>query len=230
MKRLRPSFTIALATLLLCSGCYTSRTGIGGDPEATLAGATIGGNVGGLMGGLIGESHHGWHGGYRGSAIGAIVGTLAGAAIGHAVSRNRNEQEDVYVIERTEPARVEPIHHSSTGLENLRIRNIRFIDDDRDHTLRSGESSKIIFDIINESNRPVFNVVPVVEELTGMKRIYLSPSVMVESIGPHNGIKYTATLTAGKRIKTGEIVLRVSVADSFGQPYDGQEFSLPTLR
>ena len=169
-------------------------------------------------------------GGYRGSAIGAIVGTLAGAAIGHAVSRNRNEQEDVYVIERTEPARVEPIHHSSTGLENLRIRNIRFIDDDRDHTLRSGESSKIIFDIINESNRPVFNVVPVVEELTGMKRIYLSPSVMVESIGPHNGIKYTATLTAGKRIKTGEIVLRVSVADSFGQPYDGQEFSLPTLR
>ena len=159
MKRLRPSFTIALATLLLCSGCYTSRTGIGGDPEATLAGAAIGGNVGGLMGGLIGESHHGWHGGYRGSAIGAIVGTLAGAAIGHAVSRNRNEQEDVYVID-----------------------------------------------------------------------IYLSPSVMVESIGPHNGIKYTATLTAGKRIKTGEIVLRVSVADSFGQPYDGQEFSLPTLR
>ena len=84
MKRLRPSFTIALATLLLCSGCYTSRTGIGGDPEATLAGAAIGGNVGGLMGGLIGENQHGWHGGYRGSAIGAIVGTLLDVGRGNS--------------------------------------------------------------------------------------------------------------------------------------------------
>ena len=230
MRRPKSSYILLMAAFLLCSGCYTSRTGTGGDPGATLAGAAIGGNVGSAMGGLIGENRHGWHGSYRGSAIGAIVGTLAGAAIGNAVSRSRAEEEEVYVIEQAEPTRVEPIHSSSTGIENLRIRNIRFIDDDRDHILRSDESSKVIFDIVNESNRPVFNVVPVVEELTGMKRIYLSPSVMVESIGPHNGIKYTATLTAGKRIKTGEIVLRVAVADNFGQQYDGQEFSLPTQR
>ena len=218
-------WTIALACIVILSGCGTSRNVAGGDPGATLAGAAIGGNIGSAIGGLVGENRHGWHGGYRGSAIGSIIGTIAGAAIGNAASRSQAQEETIVTV----PAE-EDWHPLPSTLEQLRIHNIRFIDDDRDHTLRSGESSKIIFDIINESNRPVFNVVPVVEELTGMKRIYLSPSVMVESIGPHNGIKYTATLTAGKRIKTGEIVLRVSVADSFGQPYDGQEFSLPTLR
>lgn len=229
MKRMQ-IIPIALACLLLCNGCYTSRTGAGGDPGATLAGAAIGGNVGGLVGGLIGENRHGWHGGYRGSAIGTIVGTLAGAAIGNAASRPREEkEEEVYVIERTERVQPGPNHRPS-ALYDLRIRNIRFIDDNRDHVLSSGESSKVIFEIINESSRPAFNVVPVVEELTGMKRIYISPSVLVESIAPHNGVKYTATVSAGKRIRTGEIVLRVAVADNLGEQYDGQEFTLPTLR
>ena len=48
------------------------------------------------------------------------------------------------------------------------------------------------------------NVVPVVTETTGMKRIYISPSVMVEQIAPHNGVKYTANISAGERIKDGK--------------------------
>lgn len=223
--------TIILALLIVCSSCYTSRMASEGNPSATLAGAAIGGNVGSLVGGLIGDSRHGWRGSYRGSAIGAIVGTIAGAAIGNAASRNNStEQQDVYVIKQTESMPAEQTKPYASSMHNLRIRNIRFIDDNRDHAIQSGESSKIIFEIINEGNHPVFNVVPVVEELTGMKRIYISPSVLVESIAPHNGIKYTATVSAGKRIKTGEIVLRVAVADNLGEQYDGQEFTLPTLR
>ena len=224
MKRVTQLSIIALAALLLLSSCYTSRTASGGDPGATMAGAAIGGNVGSLVGGLVGENRHGWHGGYRGSAIGAIVGTLAGAAIGNVATRPK-------ATEQAEPAQVE--YHprrASEGMENLRIRNIRFIDEDRDHVIRSGEHSKVIFEIMNEGRQPVFNIVPVVEETTGMKRIYISPSVLVEEIGPRNGIKYTATVTAGQRIKTGEIVLRVGVADDAGQTYDWQEFAIPTRR
>ena len=45
-----------------------------------------------------------------------------------------------------------------------------------------------------------------------------------------NGIKYTATIGAGKRIKNGQITLHIAVADSNGQEYDWQEFSLATQR
>lgn len=88
----------------------------------------------------------------------------------------------------------------------------------------------MIFEIINEGNRTAFNVVPVVVEITGMKRIYISPSVMIEQIKPHEGVKYTASINAGERIKTGEVIIRVAVADENGQEYDWQEFSLPTQR
>lgn len=54
--------------------------------------------------------------------------------------------------------------------------------------------------------------------------------VMVEQIAPHNGVKYTATISAGERIKTGNVTIRVAVADGNGQQYDWQEFSLPTER
>ena len=186
--------------------------------------------MGGAIGGLIGDSNGGWRGGYRGSAIGTIIGTIAGAAIGNAVSAPKQEEYG-YRIERTEPYEPQPETYPAPSVfDNLKIRNIRFIDDNRDHVITSGESSKVIFEIMNEGDRTVYNVVPVVTETTGMKRIYISPSVMVEQIAPHNGVKYTASISAGERIKTGNITIRVAVANGNGQQYDRQEFSLPTER
>ena len=218
-----------LALALACSSCGTSQMA-SGDPGAIFAGAAIGGNVGGAIGGLIGNSNGGWRGGYRGSAIGTIIGTIAGAAIGNAVSAPKQEEYG-YRIERTEPYEPQPETYPAPSVfDNLKIRNIRFIDDNRDHVITSGESSKVIFEIMNEGDRTVYNVVPVVTETTGMKRIYISPSVMVEQIAPHNGVKYTANISAGERIKTGKITIRVAVANGNGQQYDRQEVSLPTER
>ena len=197
---------VLTASLLILSGCGTSQTA-SGDPGAIFAGAAIGGNVGGAIGGLIGDNNGGWRGGYRGSAIGTIIGTIAGAAIGNAVSAPKQEAYG-YRIERTEP----------------------YIDDSRDHVISSGEKSKVIFEIMNEGEQTIYNVVPMITETTGMKRIYISPPVMVEQIAPHNGVKYTATISAGERIKTGNVTIRVAVADGNGQQYDWQEFSLPTER
>lgn len=220
---------ILTASLLLLAGCGTSQSAYG-DPNATFAGAVIGGNVGGAIGGLIGENNRGWRGGYRGSAIGTIIGTLAGAAIGNAISAPK-EEEHSYRIERTPsyPSRVEA-QRAPSPVSALRIRNIRFIDDSHDQIIRSGENSKIIFEIINEGQNTAYNIVPVVVETTGMKRIYISPSVMVEQIRSQNGVKYTANLSAGERIKTGEIIIRIAVADQYGQEYDWQEFTLLTER
>lgn len=231
MKKLITTHFIAiLALAILCGGCGTNRMAAG-DPNAVFAGAAIGGNVGGAIGGLIGESNRGWRGGYRGSAIGTIVGTIAGAAIANAATAPKQTEEYSYRVERTQPYNPRPeVEVRSSAIDNLKIRNIRFIDDSRDHVISSGENCKVVFEIINEGNRTAFNVVPVVAETTGMKRIYISPSVMIEQIAPHEGVKYTASISAGERIKTGEITIRVAVADENGQEYDWQEFSLPTQR
>ena len=145
-----------------------------------------------------------------------------------AIGRFRNGTSLAIHAEPYEPQ--PETYPAPSVFDNLKIRNIRFIDDNRDHVITSGESSKVIFEIMNEGDRTVYNVVPIVTETTGMKRIYISPSVMVEQIAPHNGVKYTANISAGERIKTGNITIRVAVANGNGQQYDRQEFSLPTER
>ena len=227
---MKKQLTVFLLSVLLLSGCASGRMG---NPGAILAGASIGGSLGGSIGGLIGDNNRGWRGGYRGSAIGNIVGTIAGAAIGSALTAPRQEpiEDDAYVPEvrevRVQKYKKQPVQQP---VSQLKLRRIRFIDDNRSHVIDAGENSKIIFEIMNEDRKPVYNVVPVVETVGKVKHIGISPSVMVEEILPGEGIRYTASIHAGNRLKDGEVTFRVAVADENGVICDSQEFTLPTQR
>ena len=227
---MKKQLTVFLLSVLLLSGCASGRMG---NPGAIVAGASIGGSLGGSIGGLIGDNNRGWRGGYRGSAIGNIVGTIAGAAIGSALTAPRQEpiEDDAYVPEVRE-VRVQKYKKQSVQqpVSQLKLRRIRFIDDNRSHVIDAGENSKIIFEIMNEGRKPVYNVVPVVETVGKVKHIGISPSVMVEEILPGEGIRYTASIHAGDRLKDGEVTFRVAVADENGGICDSQEFTLPTQR
>ena len=227
---MKKQLTVILLSALLLSGCASGRMG---NPGAIMAGASIGGSLGSSIGGLIGDNNHGWRGGYRGSAIGNIVGTIAGAAIGSALTAPRQEpiEDDAYVPEvrevRVQKYKKQPVRQP---VSQLKLRRIRFIDDNRGHVIDAGENSKIIFEIMNEDRKPVYNVVPVVETVGKVKHIGISPSVMVEEILPGEGIRYTASIHAGNRLKDGEVTFRVAVADENGVICDSQEFTLPTQR
>ena len=227
---MKKQLTVFLLSVLLLSGCASGRMG---NPGAIVAGASIGGSLGGSIGGLIGDNNRGWRGGYRGSAIGNIVGTIAGAAIGSALTAPRQEpiEDDAYVPEvrevRVQKYKKQPVRQP---VSQLKLRRIRFIDDNRSHVIDAGENSKIIFEIMNEDRKPVYNVVPVVETVGKVKHIGISPSVMVEEILPGEGIRYTASIHAGNRLKAGEVTFRVAVADENGVICDSQEFTLPTQR
>ena len=227
---MKKQLTVFLLSVLLLSGCASGRMG---NPGAIVAGASIGGSLGGSIGGLIGDNNRGWRGGYRGSAIGNIVGTIAGAAIGSALTAPRQEpiEDDAYVPEvrevRVQKYKKQPVRQP---VSQLKLRRIRFIDDNRSHVIDAGENSKIIFEIMNEDRKPVYNVVPVVETVGKVKHVGISPSVMVEEILPGEGIRYTASIHAGNRLKDGEVTFRVAVADENGVICDSQEFTLPTQR
>ena len=227
---MKKQLTVFLLSVLLLSGCASGRMG---NPGAIVAGASIGGSLGGSIGGLIGDNNRGWRGGYRGSAIGNIVGTIAGASIGSALTAPRQEpiEDDAYVPEvrevRVQKYKKQPVRQP---VSQLKLRRIRFIDDNRSHVIDAGENSKIIFEIMNEDRKPVYNVVPVVETVGKVKHIGISPSVMVEEILPGEGIRYTASIHAGNRLKDGEVTFRVAVADENGVICDSQEFTLPTQR
>ena len=221
-------FITALALATLLSSCQTTQT-TAGNAGATMMGASIGGHLGSAIGGLIGDSNNGPRGAFRGSAIGSIIGTIAGAALANAATSPR--EEGSYRVERTQPqTQYSNRQYYSSAIDKLKIRNIRFIDNDRNHVISSGEGSKVIFEIVNTGRETAYNVMPIVSETTGMKRIYISPSMVIEHIAAGDGVKYTANINAGERIKTGEITIHIAVADDYGQEYDWQEFTLRTQR
>lgn len=203
---------VMLLSALMLTSCYTTR--MGGSPAAVSAGASIGG----VLGSIVGDRA----GGYGGSQFGALLGTVAGAAIGNAVTTPPKEK----VYRETEETNVPS--GSYNAVSGLQITNIRFIDDNRNQAIDAGESCKIIFEIVNAGDVAAYNIVPVVEETSGMKHLQISPSAQVAYMNKDDHIRYTAVINAGKRLKSGEAVFRVYTSESNGAVSDIHEFSIPT--
>ncbi len=169
------------------------------------------------------------------SAIGNIVGTIAGAAIGECADCSETGPDRGICLRSGSQtgavsSKFKPRTQTQQQLTQLKLRKIRFIDDNRNHAIDGGESSKIIFEIMNEGRNPVYDVVPIVETVGKVKHIGISPTVMIEEILPGEGIRYTATVYAGSKLKDGEVTFRVAVSDENGVICDSQEFTLPTQR
>ena len=95
--------------------------------------------------------------------------------------------------------------------ESIQLRHENFTDAKGDGAISAGEECKVSFEIMNNSDVEIFNVTPMVIETTGNKHIHISSTVRVESIKPHMGVRYTATILADKRLKDGKAVIRVTV-------------------
>lgn len=101
--------------------------------------------------------------------------------------------------------------------ERLEIKNVSFTDANGDGILEADEEGKMVFEIYNHSDLPVFGIIPTVKEAEDNRHIHISPSILVEQIGPGSGIRYTASVKADRRIKDGEARLLVS-AEHDGKP------------
>lgn len=112
----------------------------------------------------------------------------------------------------------------------IEVRNARFVDDNENGTIERGELCKIIFEVMNQSNTTVRDVIPNVVETTGNRHIYISPSIHVEEIEPGKGIRYTAMVKADNRLGNGKVKFCVSVLQGNNEISKVSEFNIPTRK
>lgn len=113
----------------------------------------------------------------------------------------------------------------------LEVRNARFVDDNQDRTLTAGELSKVIFEVYNRSDEAVYDVQPMVVETTGNRQVKISGTIHVERIMPGKGVRYTAMVKAGKRLKNGVLTFRVyAVSGNKGVVSNVSEFDINARR
>ena len=113
--------------------------------------------------------------------------------------------------------------------QKIQVRNARFVDDNHDNLLCSNEVSKIIFEVVNTSDETLYDIVPTVVETSGIKRLYISPSMHVESLAPGAAIRYTAMVKTGK-MKDGIANFCVSVVQGNKTVSQVSEFSVQTKK
>lgn len=210
---------ILLMGILLCIGC--GQQGFRGNPGAIQVGASIGGIVGSIIGGNMG--------GYNGSSVGALVGTLAGAAVGNAATTPK-EATDRLIIDNgygLEIYESEQAPFQEIPQLDVRIKDIRFIDEGRNQVIDAGEQSKIIFDVVSLAKLPLHGVTVYVEEISGIKHLEISSTLQISSLLPGSKIRCTAIVSAGKKLKTGTAVFRIQACQQNGSCSPLREFSLP---
>ena len=115
--------------------------------------------------------------------------------------------------------------------ERIQLRNVSFVDADGNGEIQPEEECKVSFEIMNNSDVEIFDVVPTVIEVSGNKHIHISPGIRVESIKPPQGVRYSATVKADKRLKDGNAVIRVAVAQGQNDiTSQVKEFNITTRR
>ena len=221
MKKL---LVLPFSALLLLSSCgsYTA--------TGAYTGATFGSIIGSAIGGIAG--------GRMGSDIGTLVGMAGGAAVGAAVGQaaENAEQQRYEDYRRHRQATAErprvysdygeaddrlyglgedfstsPSHITPATEPCLEIRNPHIVDASRDGVLTRGEEARMVFEVFNTSEKPVYRVLPSVSEVTGNRHIRISENVLVECIMPGKGIRYTAIIKTDDRLRDGDAVFRISV-------------------
>ncbi len=205
----------------------------------TASGAMVGGQFGHVIGSAVGGISGGWRGHHMGSLIGTVGGAVAGAAIGAAVEQStkvQNEerygQNEAYENRRLgRNERRLGQNDCSKSESPLVLRHAAIYDSDHNSVLTRGEECTVVFEIMNTTASTIYDVYPIVEDITGNRHVQISPTLRVESIAPNRGIRYTATILADKKLKDGEILVRVGVAQ--GQKLldsQTQEFRIPTRK
>lgn len=240
---------------LLVSSCTT--TSNGAYTGATF-GSVLGSAIGGITGGGRGHDIGTIVGMAGGAAVGAAVGAAAEKRQQEKIEgyhkrieqRERQSQTDdlsgfdatnggddridigiegpkgevAVSVDKLKPAAVKEA-------EGIVIRHARIVDADKDGILKAGEECKITFEIMNYTSQTLYDVQPMVYDVTGNKHLHISPNLHVESISPNSGVRYTATVLAGKKLKDGTVKIRVG-ATVGNQELTAQEheFTIVTKR
>ena len=125
---------------------------------------------------------------------------------------------------------VEQIAERMEYVPHIEIRGARIVDSNQDRVISRGELCKVIFEVYNTGQQPLYDIQPSVVEATGNKQIFISPGMHVERLMPGAGIRYTAMLKAGPRLGDGNIKICLSVLQGNDAISKVTEFTVPTSK
>lgn len=232
---------VGTALLMSSCGTYTGTGAVVGAQLGTILGSAVGGISGGWRGSDIGAITGMAGGAMVGAAIGAAADQKAEqkAMEREEAYRRRHMEREMpqyppqgYGTQGTQgQAGDDRVDFGISGPQGsltpmgpgnqregsfkitplVELRNVHLMEADGDGVLRRGEQMKLVFELMNRADRTLYNVCPMVTDLTHNKHVFISPNMAIESIATGTGVRYTATIQADNRLKDGELEIHIGV-------------------
>ena len=185
---------------------------------AAMSGLNAGATLGGAIGGLTSRSPRGYH-------MGTTIGALSGAAIGAVATMPRKkrvetaESAEAYEAPKRKRGSFSPSATLSGMRRDVRVTNVTFRDSSGDGVLQPGETATVSYDIINVTPYAINLLVPRMELSAQKKRIHISPMQNIMDVPSGEGVRYSVTLTADSRLKSGEAQLILYLSGDEGASF-----------
>jgi hypothetical protein len=217
--------------LVICSSLFVScANGFlrGGDPGSIQAGSIIGGAIGGIVG------NHMDH--WNGYAIGSMMGSITGAVVANEATRPK--YDDSYSdqsndngsyskpIRKTEQSSFDSDYRDTISETDLEVRNIRFIDQNRNRTIDRDEVCHLIFDIYNAGSITAYNAKPVITIVDGERQLLLSIPEPLQMLMPGEVAMYDISIQASKHLRKTYSTFRIEVSDRDGYSKNYRQFTI----
>lgn len=209
-----------MAAAVMLSGCVTQTSQ---QATGTIVGMQVGSALGRVVGLTTGTS-------WRSVGTATAIGTVAGAVIGNRVNAPKKSDAksgagstDVSQgsvkksKQQKRRAQIEEAVAQAAHRNNVTVGKIQFLPAKGDNTLYEGECAKLSFDIINNSDRTIATVDPLV--VCSNRNIEISPMKRIEKLLPGEVVRYTVSIVAKKlRSGTASFIVKLSI--------DGGEYSV----
>lgn len=114
-------------------------------------------------------------------------------------------------IEFTNEANVERLTQITKEMPNIEVGNLVFTDNNGNNILSRGEVGQIAFEIHNRGTQPISNLYPTITEATNSNRFRISPTTRIDVLMPGETVRYTATIVADRKVKTGEYSFAIAI-------------------
>ncbi len=112
----------------------------------------------------------------------------------------------------------------------IELHNIRFYDSDGENVIKRGKEYQISFEIFNAGDATAYNIEPSVKETATNGRIQVSPSILIESLAAHKGVRYTARLGSANALRNGDATFVITCSVDGTPTGEETTFTIPTAK
>ena len=202
---------LSILSMVLLSGCVTQTSQ---QVAGTMVGLQLGSVVGRAVGFTTGDS---WRSVATGTAVGAVAGAMIGNTI-NAPKKNDSEGSGASSAKKSKQDRrreqMEQAIAEASQQSDVAVGKIQFLPANGDNTLYEGECTKLSFDIINNSDRTIATVDPLV--VCSNRNIEISPMKRIEKLLPGEVVRYAVSIVA-KKLRSGTVSFIVKLSIDGGE-------------